>query len=140
MRRDSRTSSIFKEKEPIIPLYKTIVRSHISADYVGATGVNMFKDKIDIYLRRAGYRTTIPCWPSSTCALHLVYFIFYRFNGFVLLEFVIACVPVCLGVPCAYTCVASVGHIHDYVEGHLCGEFCDVVMYTMSIYKQTIIM
>ena len=27
----------------------------------------------------------------------------------------------------------------DYVEGHLCGEFCDVMMYAMSVYKQVFI-
>ena len=27
----------------------------LSADYVGASNVNMFRNKIDIYLRRAGY-------------------------------------------------------------------------------------
>ena len=48
-----------------------------------------------------------------------------------------ACVCVC--VPCTYTVVASVGHICDYIEGHLCGEFCDGMMYAMSIYKQAII-
>ena len=47
--------------------------------------------------------------------------------------------PACLCVPCAYTRVASLGHICDSVEGHLCGEFCDVMMYTMSIYKKAFI-
>ena len=47
--------------------------------------------------------------------------------------------PACLCVPCAYTCVASLGHICDYVEGHLFGEFCDVMMYAMSVYKQPFI-
>ena len=47
--------------------------------------------------------------------------------------------PACLCVPCAYTCVASLGHICDYVEGHLCGEFCDVMMYAMSVFKQAFI-
>ena len=27
----------------------------VNADYVGASSVNMFKNKIDMYLRRAGY-------------------------------------------------------------------------------------
>ena len=47
--------------------------------------------------------------------------------------------PACLCVPCAYTCVASLGHICDYVEGHLCGEFCDVMVYAMSVFKQAFI-
>ena len=34
-----------------------------------------------------------------------------------------ACLPGCS--VCIYTCVASVGHIFDYVEVHLCGELCD---------------
>ena len=29
--------------------------NRLSADYVGASSVNIFKNKIDIYLRRAGY-------------------------------------------------------------------------------------
>ena len=31
------------------------VRNRLSADCVGASSVNMFKKKIDMYLRRAGY-------------------------------------------------------------------------------------
>ena len=76
---------MYKEKELIIPLYKTIVRPYrngvtlakkqcildirkfsfsqrtinewnkLLADCVGASSVNIFKNKIDIYLRRAGY-------------------------------------------------------------------------------------
>ena len=42
-------------------------------------------------------------------------------------------------MPCAYTCVASLGHICDYVEGHLCGEFGDVVRCMLSVYKQPFI-
>ena len=30
-------------------------RNRLSADCVGASSVNIFKNKIDIYLRRAGY-------------------------------------------------------------------------------------
>ena len=47
--------------------------------------------------------------------------------------------PACLCVPCAYTCVASVGHTCDYVEVQLCSELCDVIMYTMSIYKHALL-
>ena len=47
--------------------------------------------------------------------------------------------PACLCVPCAYTCVASLGHICDYVEGHICGEFCDVMMSALFVYKQAFI-
>ena len=30
-------------------------------------------------------------------------------------------------------------NICDYVEGHLCGEFCDVMMYAKSVYKKAFI-
>ena len=57
-------------------------------------------------------------------------------------RFEVACVHACLPVyaMCTYTCVASTGHICDYVEGYLYEELCDVMMYTVSIYKQAIIL
>ena len=52
-----------------------------------------------------------------------------------------ACLFACVCVPCKYTFIANVEHIKlcDYTEGHLCGDFCDGMMYAMSIYKQAII-
>ena len=40
---------------------------------------------------------------------------------------------------CIYVCSQFRTYICDYVEGHLCGEFCDVIMYAMSVYKQAFI-
>ena len=43
-----------------------------SADCVGASSVNMFKNKIDIYLRRAGYILINQMASLSTCHLELI--------------------------------------------------------------------
>ena len=39
----------------LFPVGKGNEWNRLSADCVGASNVNMFKNKIDIYLRRAGY-------------------------------------------------------------------------------------
>ena len=50
----------------------------LSTDYVNASSVNMFKNKVDTYLRRAGYTSMTNCWvldkpmaSLSTCHLGL---------------------------------------------------------------------
>ena len=50
----------------------------LSTDCVIASSVNMFKNKVDTYLRRAGYKCTKNCWTFdkpmaslSTCHLGL---------------------------------------------------------------------
>ena len=69
-----RRNITYKGKQLIIPLYKAIVRPHLeycilvltedtinewnklSTDCVTASSVNMFKNKVDTYLRKAGYK------------------------------------------------------------------------------------